>query len=176
MILRRAVRDLKALGMRAVLVVLAIAMAAGTGGGASLTSTNVQGALDSFYSKYHLADIEMSLKKLQPQSALLARARRAGATRSSVRLLVPGSMTLNKSDAPALLVGMPAHPALDQLEVLQGKGVEALKKHGAVVEGGFRPRSSPPCRKSCNARSGGLLRSGDDRRDRSNAGFAFCEC
>jgi putative ABC transport system permease protein len=136
-ILRRAVRDLKALGMRAVLVVLAIAMAAGTGGGASLTSTNVQGALDSFYSKYHLADIEMSLKKLQPQSALLARARRAGATRSSVRLLVPGSMTLNKSDAPALLVGMPAHPALDQLEVLQGKGVEALKKHGAVVEADF---------------------------------------
>lgn len=137
MILRRAVRDLRALGIRAVLVVLAIAMAAGTGGGASLTFTNVQGALNSFYSKYHLAGVEMSLKTLRPKSELLARARRAGATRASTRLIVPGSIKTGKATASAFLVGMPAKPALDQLQVLRGKGIAQLGKHGAVLEADF---------------------------------------
>jgi putative ABC transport system permease protein len=136
-IFRRAARDLRVLGLRAVLVVVAIAMAAGTGGGASLTFANVQSALNAFYSKYHLADVEISLKSLRPQAALLARAKQAGATRSSVRLIVPGSITTKKSEAAALLIGMPSHPALDQLEVLHGKGVAALKKHGAVIEADF---------------------------------------
>jgi putative ABC transport system permease protein len=136
-ILRRAARDLRALGLRAVLVVFAIAMAAGTGGGAALTHANVQGALDAFYSKYHLADVEMSLKQLRPGEPLLARAKQAGATRSSVRLIVPGSITTRTGQAAALLVGMPSSPALDQLEVLSGKGVAGLEKHGAVIEADF---------------------------------------
>lgn len=137
MIFRRAARDLRALGIRAVLVVVAIAMAAGTGGGASLTHANVQGALDSFYSKYHLADVEMSLKTQRPAAPLLARARQAGATRSSVRLIVPGSITLNKRKTPALLVGMPPRPTLNQLQVQHGSGVGNLKKSGAVIETDF---------------------------------------
>lgn len=137
MIFRRAARDLRALGPRAVLVVLATAMAAGTGGGAALTHANVQGALDAFYSKYHLADVEMSLKTLRPGGPLLARAKQAGATRSSVRLIVPGSITTRTGQAAALLVGMPSSPALDQLEILRGEGVAGLKKHGAVIEADF---------------------------------------
>lgn len=138
MILRRAGRDLRALGIRAVLVVLAIAMAAGTGGGASLTFANVQGALNSFYSKYHLAGVEMSLKSLRPKSELLARAKRAGATRVSTRLIVPGTIKTGKGTiASALLVGMPPRPTLNQLQLLDGKGIAQLSKHGAVIEEDF---------------------------------------
>lgn len=137
MTLRRTARDLRALGVRAVLVVLAVAMAAGTGGGASLTFANVQGALNSFYSKYHLADIEMSLKTLRPRSELLARAKRAGATSASTRLIVPGSIKTGKGTASALMVGMQSRPALDQLEVLHGKRIAQLGKHGVVIEADF---------------------------------------
>ncbi|MGN6255300.1 MAG: hypothetical protein ACTHO8_10035, partial [Solirubrobacterales bacterium] len=130
MILRRAARDLRALGPRAILLVLAIAMAAGTGGGASLTFTNVQGALDSYYSKYHLADVEMSLWNLRPRSELLARAKRAGATRASTRLVFPGKIRTGKAASSALVVGMPVKAPLDQLQILEGKGLAQLGKHG----------------------------------------------
>ncbi|MGN6664382.1 MAG: ABC transporter permease [Solirubrobacterales bacterium] len=137
MILRRAARDLRALGPRAVLLVLAIAMAAGTGGGASLTFTNVQGALDSYYSKYHLADVEMSLWNLRPRSELLARAKRAGATRASTRLVFPGKIRTGKAASSALVVGMPVKAPLDQLQMLEGKGLAQLGKHGVVIEKDF---------------------------------------
>jgi len=140
-ILRRAGRDLRALGPRAVLLVLAIAMAAGTGGGASLTFTNVQGALDSYYAKYHLADVEMSLRELSPRSELLARAQRAGATRASTRLVLTGTIRTGKktekATSSALIVGMPVKAPLDQLQMLEGKGLAQLGKHGVVIEKDF---------------------------------------
>ncbi len=137
MIFLRAFRDLRALRMRAVLVVLAIAAAAGTGGGASLTFANVQGALDSFYSDYHLAGVEMSLSALRPRSELMARARQAGATRASTRLVLPGTIKAEKSRAAAAVVGMPINPPLNQLQILQGKGLGQLGKHGVVIESDF---------------------------------------
>jgi putative ABC transport system permease protein len=141
MSLRRAFRDLRALGIRAVLVVIAIAAAAGTGGGASLTHANVKGALDSFYSDYHLAGVEMSLKALRPRSELMARARQAGATRASTRLGLPGTIHMGKGrtapQAAALVVGMPLNAPLDQLQMLQGKDLDQLGKHGVVIETDF---------------------------------------
>jgi putative ABC transport system permease protein len=137
MIARRSARELRNLGARAVLIVLAIAIAAGTGGGASLASTNVEGALDSFYSNYHLPGLEMSLKELRPRAELMARARRAGATRASTRLVVPGTINLRPGVAAALLVGMQDDPSLNQLQVIEGKGVKELGKHGIVIEADF---------------------------------------
>jgi putative ABC transport system permease protein len=137
MILRRAFRDLRALGMRGVLVVLAIAAAAGTGGGASLAYDNVEGALNSFYSDYHLAGIELSLRSLRPRSELMTLARRAGASRASTRLVLPGTIKAGDSSASALIVGMPPHPPLDQLQMLRGKSLAELGKHGVVIETDF---------------------------------------
>lgn len=138
MTLRRAGRDLRQMGARAILVVLAIALAAGTGSGASLTSDNVEEALHSFYSKYHLADVEMTLRKLGSQADLMAHARRAGATRASTRLVFPGTIAAKGvPSAAALFVGMPPDTPLNQLQMLEGKGLGQLGKRGVVIEVDF---------------------------------------
>ncbi len=137
MILRRAARDLRQLGARAILVMLAVALAAGTGAGALLALDNVTAARESFYRRYRLADLEMSLKQPVPATQLLERARRSGATHASVRLIVPGEIRTSAGPVAAYFVGMSKHAQLDRLDLLRGRGLTQLGKEGAVIEQDF---------------------------------------
>jgi putative ABC transport system permease protein len=136
-ILRLVVRDLRRLGVRAVLVVVAVALAAGTGAGALLAKDNVLAAREGFYKKYRLADLEMSLKSPVASAGLLARARSVGATHAEVRLVVPGEIHTKEGNVAAYFVGMPPQPELDRLQLLQGRGLAQLGKEGVVVEQDF---------------------------------------
>jgi len=136
-ILRRALRDLRALGLRAVIVVIAIALAAGMGAGGLQARDNVRHVRDGFYTDNHFADVQVTLSELRSPDALLARARAVGATRASVRLIVPAEIKTTKGPLPALLVGMPADAQLNTLKLEHGRGLRELDSGSAVLEADF---------------------------------------
>ncbi len=81
MLLRKALRDLRAMGSRAVLMIVVIGAGAGTAAGISLALNDVKQTRNDFYARYALADLDVRLRQPIAPAALLARARAAGATR-----------------------------------------------------------------------------------------------
>jgi putative ABC transport system permease protein len=124
--------------LRAVLLMLVIGVGIGTAAGIALAFRDVQATRDAFYGGYGLPDLDVRLTQPLPASALLARARDAGATRSAVRLVLDGTARLPDGEQPAAeLVGMNPATTLDRLAMLSGRPLSAAQPAGAVVESDF---------------------------------------
>lgn len=118
---RKALRDVRAMGVRAVLIALVIGAGIGTATGIRLALDDVRATRDAFYRDYALADLDVRLRTSVAPATLLARARAAGATRAETRLVIPGTVLLPSGERPAAeLVGMPVSATLDQLAILSG--------------------------------------------------------
>jgi putative ABC transport system permease protein len=73
MLLRKAIRDLRAMGARALLIVVVIGAGTGTGAGISLALHDVERTRDDFYADYRLADVDARMLRPLPPQRLLAR-------------------------------------------------------------------------------------------------------
>jgi putative ABC transport system permease protein len=137
---RKAWRDLRAMGVRALLIVAVIGAGPGTAAGISLALHQVHQTRDRFYSQYHLADLDVRLRQALPPAALIARARAAGATRIETRLILSGEALLAKAEPAAEVVGMDPHASLNQLAVTAGAGLAGASGTGAVLDTSFAER------------------------------------
>ncbi|MFZ0834939.1 MAG: hypothetical protein WAM92_18070, partial [Mycobacterium sp.] len=79
MLLRKALRDVAAMGARALLLVLVIGAGVGTAGGIGLALRDVQASRDAFYQDQALADLDVRLSRTVPAAVLTERARTASA-------------------------------------------------------------------------------------------------
>ena len=61
MLLRKGLRDLRAMGARAVLMILVVGVGAGTAAGISLALDDVKQTRNDFYARYALADLDLRL-------------------------------------------------------------------------------------------------------------------
>ncbi len=137
---RKAVRDLRAMGVRAVLVVVVVGIGPGTAAGIALALHDVKATRTDFYRRYALADVDLRLTRPLPAAALLARARAAGATVAETRLIVDGTAVAGGQQTAAELVGMAPNAPLDRLAIVAGKGLRADVPAGAVLEADYAHR------------------------------------
>jgi putative ABC transport system permease protein len=133
----KAWRDLRAMGVRALLIVAVIGAGPGTAAGISLALHQVHHARDRFYSRYHLANLDVRLRRPLPPAALTARARAAGARRIETRLILSGEALLPGAEPAAEVVGMDPHASLNQLAVTAGAGLTGASGAGAVLDASF---------------------------------------
>jgi putative ABC transport system permease protein len=136
----KAVRDLRAMGVRAVLLALIVGGGVGTAAGTQLAIHDVRTTRDAFYQDQALADLEVRLRAPVPAEDLLARARAVGATAAESRLLLRGTVTLEgdrTGGTAAEVVGMTPDPAVNRLALVQGRGLSAAEPRGAVLEAEF---------------------------------------
>jgi putative ABC transport system permease protein len=135
---RKAWRDVRAMRLRAILLMLVIGVGIGTAAGIALAFRDVQVTRDAFYRDYGLPDLDVRLSRPVPAGALLARARAAAATRSAVQLVLDGGVRLPTGErAAAELVGINPATALDRLAMLHGHPLAPAQPAGAVVESDF---------------------------------------
>lgn len=135
---RKARRDVREMGMRAILLMLVIGIGIGTAAGIALAFRDVQATRDAFYRDYALPDLDVRLMEPLPASSLLARAHAAGATRAAARLILDGTAQLASGERPAAeLVGMDPATILDRLALLSGQALTPADPSGAVVEVDF---------------------------------------
>ncbi len=135
---RKALRDLRAMGMRAVLIVLVIGAGTGTAAGVGLGLDQVRATRQAFYRNYGLADLDVRLTRPLPRSLLLARARAAGATAAQARLVLSGTaLGASGAQTAAELVGMEPSATLDRLAVLDGRPLSESAPVGALLEADF---------------------------------------
>ncbi len=138
---RKAYRDLRAMGLRAVLIVAVIGAGPGTAAGISLALHDVRQTREAFYSRYALAGLDLRLRRPLAQQLLLARARGAGATRAEARLILDGAaLRGRRGQSSAELVGMPAGARLNRLAVTAGRGLGSSARLGAVVDADYADR------------------------------------
>ncbi len=141
MLWRKAYRDLRAMGLRALLIVVVIGVGPGTAAGISLALHDVERTRDAFYSRNALADLDLRLRRPLAPAQLLARARDAGASRAEARLILPGAaLPGGQAEAAAELVGMSPQATLNRLAVTDGRGLGAPATGGAVLETDFARR------------------------------------
>jgi putative ABC transport system permease protein len=141
MLWRKAIRDLRAMGVRALLIVVVIGAGAGTGAGISLALHDVQRTRDVFYAKQRLADLDLRLLAPQAPQPLLRRARRVGARPAETRLVLSGEALLRGGAQPAAeAVGMSPAARLDRIALTAGRGLSAAAPRGALLDPDFADR------------------------------------
>jgi putative ABC transport system permease protein len=141
MLWRKAYRDLRAMGLRAVLIVVVIGAGPGTAAGISLALHDVGQTRDTFYSRYALADLDLRLRRPLVQQQLLARAREAGATRTETRLVLDGAVLRGRRpQISAETVGMAVGAQLNRLAVTAGRGLDPAARRGAVIDTDYADR------------------------------------
>lgn len=133
-LLRKAWRDVRAMGTRAVLLVLVIGAGAGMAGGIGLALKDVQATRDAFYARQHLADLDIRLRQVIPASALAARARDSGASLAETRLVFDGTASRGAARTAAEVLGMAPGARLNRLAIIEGRGLSGADPRGVVVE------------------------------------------
>jgi putative ABC transport system permease protein len=140
MLWRKAYRDLRAMGLRAVLIVAVIGAGPGTAAGISLALHDVQSTRDSFYSRYALADLDLRLRRPILAAGLLRRARAERARPAETRLILDGTALHGRGLTSAEVVGMRTDATLNRLAVTAGAGLDRGALHGAVVDADYAER------------------------------------
>jgi putative ABC transport system permease protein len=140
MLWRKAYRDLRAMGLRAVLIVAVIGAGPGTAAGISLALHDVEQTRDAFYSRYRLADLDLRLRRPLAAGPLLRRAQAAGARRAETRLILDGAALHGPAQTSAEAVGMPLAAPLNRLAVTSGRGLAAASPRGAVLDTDYADR------------------------------------
>lgn len=140
MLLRKALRDVAAMGARALLLVLVIGAGVGTAGGIALALRDVQASRDAFYQDQALADLDVRLSRTVPAAVLTERARTASTTVAETRLIVDGLVLRGAERTAAEVVGMAPTARLNRLAVTSGRGLSAADPRGAVVEAEYAHR------------------------------------
>jgi putative ABC transport system permease protein len=141
MLWRKAYRDLRAMGLRAVLIVAVIGVGPGTAAGTSLALHDVKQTRDAFYDRYALADLDLRLRQPLPAAALLRRARAVDARRAEARLILNGSAQRGRgARVAAEVIGMPVGTELNGLAVTAGRGLSGRAPDGAVVDADYADR------------------------------------
>ncbi len=133
---RKALRDIRAMGLRAVMVVLVIGAGAGTAAGIAVALSNVRETRDAFYSEQALADLNVRLSRPIAERRLAAQAR--GAPVAETRLIAGGGVLLpGGQERSAELVGMRPQARLDKLALLHGDPLSRDHPRGALLEADF---------------------------------------
>lgn len=141
MLWRKALRDLRAMGVRALLIVLVIGTGTGAAAGISLALHDVQRSRDSFYAKQRLADLDLRLRRPLAPRTLLRRARQVQASPAETRLVLSGDALLPGGARPAAeVVGMRPGARLNRLAVTAGSGLSARAPRGALLDPDFATR------------------------------------
>ena len=133
-LLRKALRDVRAMGVRAVLLVLVIGAGVGVGAGIGLALGDVRATRDAFYRDQALADLDVRLRQPIPAGELTARARAAGATLAETRLVLDGTASRGSERTASEVLGMRPDARLDRLAIVQGRDLSEADPLGAVVE------------------------------------------
>lgn len=136
-LLRKALRDVLAMGTRAVLLVLVIGAGIGMAGGIKLALQDVQATRDAFYQRQGLADLDVRLARAVPSNVLLTRARQAGATLAETRIVYDGTASTASTGTrrtAAEVLGVAAGARLDRLAITDGHGLSNADPLGAAVE------------------------------------------
>jgi putative ABC transport system permease protein len=138
---QKAFRDLRAMGLRAVLIVLVIGAGPGTAAGISLALHDVQETRDAFYSRYALAGLDLRMRRPLPSGHLLRRARAAKAQRAETRLILDGAaVSGRRPQTSAEVVGMPVGARLNRLALTAGRGLDGSVPRGAVIDADYADR------------------------------------
>jgi len=140
MLWRKAGRDLRAMGLRAVLIVVVIGAGPGTAAGISLALHDVKQTRDDFYSRYALADLDLRLRQPLPQHQLEQRALAAGARQAETRLVLDGTALSGGGQSAAEVVGMPVGSPLNRIAPTAGRGLDPGDPRGAVVDTDYAKR------------------------------------
>jgi putative ABC transport system permease protein len=136
-LLRKALRDVGAMGPGAFLLIAVIGVGVGMSGGIALALDDVKATRNAFYQDQRLADLDVRLREAVPGAELAARATAANAALAETRLVLDGSVLDPSGRVPAEVVGMNPDAKLDKLAVDQGQGLDAADPMGAVVETGY---------------------------------------
>jgi len=138
MLILKAFRDLRALGIGALLIIAVIATGAGTTAGIAQALHDVETTRDNFFTDYALADLDIRLTDPVPLTELTDSAIGMEATRSEARLIVSGTASLGDGETtPAEIVGMQPDAELDRLDVLVGSDLAALGPDEVLIEADF---------------------------------------
>ena len=140
MLWRKAYRDLRAMGLRAVLIVIVIGAGPGTAAGIALAMHDVEATRDDFYSRYALADLDLRLRSPLPTERLRRRAEQAGARRAEARLILDGAAAHGGSRTTAEVVGMAVGARLNRLAITAGQGLDRGAPRGAAVDADYADR------------------------------------
>ena len=133
-LLRKALRDIRAMGARAVLLILVIGAGVGMAAGIGLALGDVRATRDAFYRDQALADLDVRLQRPIQASVLAARAHAAGATLAETRLVLDGTASRGAERTAAEVLGMGPDARLNRLAIVQGRGLSETDPLGAVVE------------------------------------------
>jgi putative ABC transport system permease protein len=133
-LLRKALRDVKAMGTRALLLVLVIGAGVGMAAGIGLALRDVRATRDAFYQNQALADLDVRLQQPIPTAVLAARARAAGATLAETRLVLDGTASHGAQRTAAEVLGMRPDARLDRLAIVQGRSLSEADPLGAAIE------------------------------------------
>ena len=140
MLWRKAYRDLRAMGLRAVLIVVVIGAGPGTAAGIALAMHDVEATRDDFYSRYALADLDLRLRAPLPTGRLRHRAEEARARRAETRLILDGAALYGGSRTAGEVVGMPVDASLNRLAVTAGRGLDGGDPRGAALDAEYADR------------------------------------
>jgi ABC-type antimicrobial peptide transport system permease subunit len=135
-LLRKSLRDVRAMGIRALLMVLVVGVGLGAACGIRLALDDVRATRDAFYANQHLADLDVRLSGFVAPDTLLARARSAGAPVAETRLVLDGTVAGAQRTA-AVVLGMDPQARLDRLAVVEGRALSDADPLGAVLEAGY---------------------------------------
>jgi putative ABC transport system permease protein len=155
MLWRKAYRDLRAMGLRAVLIVVVIGAGPGTAAGIALAMHDVEATREDFYARYALADLDLRLRAPLPAERLRRRAAQAGARVAEERLILDGAALHDGSRTAAEIVGMPVAARLNRLAVTAGRGLAGNAPRGIAVDADYADRLGIAPGDSLRARVGG---------------------
>lgn len=133
-LLRKALHDVRAMGARALLLVLVIGAGIGMAAGIGLALRDVRATRDAFYRDQALADLDVRLQRPIPANVLAARAQAAGATLAETRLVLDGTASRGAERTAAEILGVRPDARLDRLAIVQGQSLSEADPLGAVVE------------------------------------------
>lgn len=136
-LLRKSLRDVRAMGIRAVLLILVIGGGIGMAGGIKLALQDVQATRDGFYQHQHLADLDVRLSETVPSGVLVTRAHRVGATTAETRLVYDGTASTGSRRTAAEVLGMKPAARLNRLSITAGRQLSDADPLGAVVDAGY---------------------------------------
>ena len=140
MLWRKAYRDLRAMGLRAVLIVVVIGAGPGTAAGIALAMHDVEATRDDFYSRSALADLDLRLRGPLPTGRLRRRAEEVGAHRPETRLILDAAALYGGSRTAGEVVGMPVDASLNRLAVTAGRGLDGGDPRGAALDAEYADR------------------------------------